>query len=141
MADDIHTLMAFYNQLGGAGQDFLFADPLFENNACAKQKFGVGDGEKTSFRLVRQYGDYVEPIFGVYDKPHIYVDGTEIHDFEWDRTGLITFDDAPDNGDVLRWTGRWFYRCHFQDDEAEFQQIFMGGWDLEEIVLESIKLE
>jgi hypothetical protein len=141
MADDIHTLMAFYNQLGGAGQDFLFADPLFEDNACAKQKFGVGDGEKTSFRLVRQYGDYVEPIFGVYDKPHIYVDGTEIHDFEWDRTGLITFDDAPDNGDVLRWTGRWFYRCHFHDDEAEFQQIFMGGWDLEEIVLESIKLE
>lgn len=141
MADDIHTLMAFYNQLGGAGQDFLYADPLFEDNAVALQRFATGDGEKNSFRLTRQYGNYVEPVFGIANKPRIYINDSETTAFTWDKNGLITFNSAPSNGAVLRWTGRWFYRCHFQDDEAEFQQIFMGGWDLEELVLESIKLE
>lgn len=139
--DDVHTLMGFYNQLGGAGQDFLYADPLFEDNRCIRQKFGVGDGETKDFRLVHQYGNFVEPVFGMHSKPMIYINGNVTHAFTWDKQGLITFNTPPALGDVLSWTGRWFYRCHFQNDEAEFQQIFYGGWDLEEIVLESIKLE
>lgn len=139
--DDVHKLMSFYNQLGGAGQDFLFADPLFEDNAVIKQVFGVGDGSKTAFRLVHQYGTFVEPVFGVLNKPHIFINNAETTAFTWDKTGLIRFSYPPADGAVLKWTGRWFYRCHFQNDEAEFQQIFMGGWSLEELVLESIKLE
>lgn len=139
--DDIHKLMGFYNQLGGAGQDFLFADPLFEDNRCVKQTFGVADGTTKEFRLVHKFGDFIEPVFGIKDKPRIYVNDIEITNFSWDNTGLITFANPPAENAVLKWTGRWFYRCHFQNDEAEFQQIFYGGWDLEEIVLESIKLE
>lgn len=139
--DDIHKLMSFYNQLGGAGQDFLFADPLFEDNAVVKQTFGIGDGSTKVFRLLRQYGKFVEPVFGVLNKPRIFVNDVETTAFTWDETGLITFTNAPANNATLKWTGRWFYRCHFKNDEAEFQQIFMGGWDLEELVLESIKLE
>ena len=140
-SDDIHSLMSFYNKLGGAGQDFLFADPLFEDNRCVKQVFGVGDGETKSFRLVHQYGDFVEPVFGVANNPRIFINDVETMAFTWDKTGLITFTSAPANNAKLSWTGRWFYRCHFQNDEAEFNQIFYGGWDLEELVLESIKLE
>ena len=140
-SDDVHSLMSFYNQLGGAGQDFLFADPLFEDNRCVKQVFGTGDGTQTTFRLLRQYGKFVEPVFGVANKPRIFVNDVETTAFTWDNTGLITFTNAPANNDKVSWTGRWFYRCHFQNDEAEFQQIFYGGWDLEELVLESIKLE
>jgi uncharacterized protein (TIGR02217 family) len=139
--DDVHTLMSFYNQLGGAGQDFLYADPLFEDNRCIKQTIGIGDDTSTQFRLVHQFGNFVEPVFGVLNRPLVYVNGVETHDFTWDKSGLITFSEAPAKGAVLAWTGRWFYRCHFQNDEADFQQIFMGGWDLEELVLESIKLE
>ena len=139
--DDVHKLLSFYNSLGGAGQDFLFADPLFEDNRCVKQEFGVGDGSKKQWRLIHQFGDYVEPVFGMAMKPHIYINSVETTAFSWDNNGLITFNSAPANGAVLRWTGRWFYRCHFQNDEAEFQQIFYGGWSLEELVMESIKLE
>lgn len=139
--DDVHRLMAFYNELGGAGQDFLFADPLFEDNRCVKQTIGVGDGTTKKFRLIHQYGTYYEPVFGIANKPKIYVNNTETSAFSWDKTGMITFNSAPANTAVIKWTGRWCYRCHFQNDEAEFRQIFMGGWDLEELVLESIKLE
>jgi hypothetical protein len=90
---------------------------------------------------VHQYGEYIEPVFGVNNKPVIYINDVVTNAFIWDKQGLITFNKAPSAGAVLSWTGRWFYRCHFQNDEAEFQQIFMGGWDLEEIILESIKLE
>jgi hypothetical protein len=133
--------MSFYNQLGGAGQDFLFADPLFEDNRCIKQIFGAGNGSQKSFRLVHQYGNFVEPIFGLHTKPHIFINNVETTAFAWDKQGLITFNSAPQTGAKLTWTGRWFYRCHFQNDEAEFSQIFSGGWELEELVLESIKLE
>ena len=139
--DDVHSLMSFYNKLGGAGQDFLFADPLFEDNRCVKQVFGVGDGEKTTFRLLHQYGTFVEPVFGIANKPRIFINDVETTAFTWDETGLITFTNAPANNAKVAWTGRWFYRCHFQNDEAEFQQIFYGGWSLEELVLESVKLE
>lgn len=159
--DDVQTLMAFYNQMGGAGQDFLFADPLFEDNRCVNQPFGVGNGESTKFRLVHQYGGYieddypfilnepkvtsfVEPVFGLVDTPKIYVNNvakTPLTDFSWDKNGIIEFYTAPADTAILTWTGRWFYRCHFQNDEAEFNQIFLGGWELEELVLESIKME
>lgn len=139
--DDVHTLMAFYNDLGGAGQDFLYADPLFEDNRCIKQIFGVGDGSTRVYRLVHQYGDYIEPVFGMHNKPLIYIDDVATTAFTWDKQGLITFNSPPPDAAVLSWTGRWFYRCHFQNDEAEFSQIFCGGWELEELVLESIKLE
>jgi hypothetical protein len=133
--------MSFYNQLGGAGQDFLYADPLFEDNRCIKQTFSVGDGETIKFRLVHQFGNFVEPVFGINNKPLIYVNGNQTNSFAWDKQGLITFSSPPALGAELAWTGRWFYRCHFQNDEAEFSQIFSGGWELEELVLESIKLE
>jgi hypothetical protein len=139
--DDIHTLMGFYNQLGGAGQDFLFADPLFEDNAVVKHTFGIGDGNTTSFRLTRRYGSFIEPVFGIANKPRIYINDVETNDFTWDKKGVITFNSAPALRDTIKWTGRWFYRCHFQNDEAEFQQMFMGGWALEELILESVKLE
>ena len=142
--DDIHRLMAFYNKLGGAGQDFLYADPLFEDNSVEKLAFGVGDGSHTSFRLTRSYGDYTEPVFGINSAPIIYVDDKALpgkYSWTWDKTGLITFAVPPTAGAVLKWTGKWFYRCHFQNDEAEFRQIFYGGWDLEELILETIKLE
>lgn len=142
--DDIHRLMGFYNSLGGAGQEFLFADPLFEDNHVKNLAFGVGDGTSSSFRLTHNYGDYTEPVFGIREAPTIYKDGTKLTegtDYTWDDTGLIRFNGVPPMSSVLTWTGKWYYRCHFADDEAEFQQIFYGGWDLEEINLESIKLE
>lgn len=143
--DDIHSLLSFYNQLGGAGQDFLFADPYFEDNSVDKLQFGEGDGTSTSFRLLRAYGDTVEPVFGISQAPTIYIRQggilTEATNYTWDKTGLITFETAPPLNSSLLWSGNWFYRCHFQSDEAEFNQIFQGGWELEELVLESIKLE
>lgn len=147
-SDDIHQLMGFYNSMGGAGQDFLFADPLFLPNKITDHAFGTGDGTKTKFRLARNFGDAAEPVFGILAAPKITktIDGTVTAlttgtDFTWDATALIAFAKAPEQDAVLRWSGDWYFRCHFAEDEAEFQQIFYQGWGLDDLTLETIKLE
>ena len=147
-SDDIHSLMSFYNKVGGAGQDFLFADPLFEDNTATAQAFAVGDGTSTEYQLIRHYGDFAEPVYGILAAPTItktvgnttttLTAGT---DFTWSTKGLITFKAAPASGAIFKWSGTWYYRCHFTADEAEFQLLFYRGWGLDEIELESIKLE
>src|SRR5574344_419347 len=145
---DIQTLMSFYNNMGGAGSDFLFADPLFEDNTVTNETFGGGDGVHTSFRLTHTYGTFAEPVFGIISAPTIYstINGTTTTltvntDYTWTTKALITFTAAPTSGAVLSWSGSWYYRCHFKNDEEEFRQIFYGGWDLEELEMESMKLE
>jgi uncharacterized protein (TIGR02217 family) len=150
---DIQTLMGFYNKVSGAGQDFLFAFPpdpagqTINSNSVSNQAFGTGDGVSTNFRLTRSYGDFAEPIFGVLMTPVITstVNGvttvlTVNTDFTWTTEALITFTTAPVSGAILLWNGEWYHRCHFKDDTSEFQQIFYGGWSLDELTLESIKL-
>ena len=148
--DDIHTLAGFYNKVGGAGVDFLYADVLFEDNTVTSQEFGNGDDETTVFQLMHTYGGFTEPVFGIIEPPEIYlkdnntgvntplVEGT---DYEVSTTGLVTFVTAPATDFTLMWSGKWYYRCHFQNDEAELEQIFYGGWALEELILESIKVD
>jgi hypothetical protein len=138
--DDIHALMGFYNRLGGAGQDFLFADTKFENNEVSGQVFGVGDGTSTSFRLARNYGGFVEPVFGLIMTPVVLINSVPTTNFTWSTTALITFTTAPASGAELAWSGDWYYRCHFKADTNDFEQIFSGGWQLEELELETIKL-
>ena len=147
-ADDIHTLLGFFNRVGGAGQSFLFADSNFENNSVSSQSFGIGDGTSTTFQLTRVYGEFPEPIYGLLMTPVITstVNGTETMltvntNFTWDTNGTIHFVTAPVSGAILKWTGEWYYRVHFKDDTAEFQQLFYRGWGLESIELESVKLQ
>jgi hypothetical protein len=148
--DDIHTLAGFYNSVGGAGVDFLYADPLFEDNTVALQPIADTDGETKEFQLVHTYGGFTEPVFGIFEHPKIFkknkntdditelVEGT---DYEINSLGLVTFNSAPSDGYTLLWTGKWYYRCHFAEDETELEQIFYGGWSLDELTLESIKVD
>ena len=150
-ADDIHTLAGFYNKMGGASVDFLFADPLFENNTVTMQEFGITDGMTTKWQLVHNYGGFLEPVFGILEKPTLYmredetgnitalIEGTH---YSLSSTGMVTaLTNTPSPGYTLYWTGKWYYRCHFANDEAELEQIFYGGWALDELVLESIKVD
>ena len=149
-ADDIHKLAGFYNRVGGASVDFLFADPLFEDNTVTLQAFGETNGSSTIFQLAHTYGGFTEPVFGILEHPELYMKNkstsaitnlTENADYTIDSTGLVTFNRAPINGYILLWTGKWYYRCHFAEDETELEQIFYGGWSLDELTLESIKVD
>ena len=149
-SDDIHTLAGFYNRVGGAGVDFLYADPLFEDNTVSMQAFGDTDGSKSVFQLVHSYGGFVEPIFGILEHPQIFKKNnstnvvttlTEGTDYSISSMGVVTLKSTISSGFTLLWTGKWYYRCHFAEDETTLEQIFYGGWSLDELTLESIKVD
>ena len=106
-SDDIRTLMGFYNNVGGSGQDFLFADILMEDNNASDVVFGTGDGSSTTWYLTKTYGTFTEPIYGILVAPVITstLDKTVTTltagtDYTWTTKGLITFAKAPASGAI-----------------------------------------
>lgn len=54
------TLYAFFNQMGGGFDSFLYTDTL--DNAVVKQGLGNTDGASFSFPLERAFSGFVEPV-------------------------------------------------------------------------------
>lgn len=66
--DDLHNVVAFFEERRGRLYGFRFRDPLdfkscapSETPAADDQLLGVGDGERQSFQLVKRYGDQFLP--------------------------------------------------------------------------------
>lgn len=60
---ELQSLVGFINARGGRFDDFLYLDP--DDNTVTHQLFGVGDGATTQFQLVRPFGGFVEPVYGI----------------------------------------------------------------------------
>ena len=108
--DDAATLVAFFEARRGRLHGFRFRD-FADFKSCAPsggispidQPLGVGDGEAVVFALAKTYGDLARPITKpVTETVRLAVDGVETDAFSLDpATGLVTFDDPPDEGAVL----------------------------------------
>jgi len=134
---DLEKLQGFFNSVGGPFEDFLLLDDV--ENFVDKQAFGVGDGCSTTFQLVRSMPNWVEPIRGIVEAPTIYIDGVETAACRFDNYGLIIFDEAPADGSILSWTGTYYFRCRFEDDELELTRSWDGLWEDIEINLVTVK--
>ncbi len=55
-------------------------------------------------------------------------------------TGIVTFTSAPGNGNVLSWTGDYFYRCRFLEDSIEFEEFFSKYYAIKKLSMISVKL-
>lgn len=107
--DELHALIAFFEARRGKLHGFRFRDP-FDWKSCepsgapqaVDQSIGVGDGVRTTFQLVKAYGDYARVIA----KPaagsvRVAVAGVELgaDAFSVDAvSGLVTLDAAPAGG-------------------------------------------
>lgn len=92
-------------------------------------QIGIGDGIETDFQLIKTYGSGVNPLVRKITKPivstvKIYVDGLEVPDTDYsisETTGIVEFDTAPPNGDVVAWAGHFYIEASFDNDDATFQ--------------------
>jgi len=112
--DDLNALIAFFEARRGRWQAFRFRDP-FDWKSCAPQQeagsldqlLGVGDGETTTFQLVKMYGAgedaYARPVRKpIAETVRVAVDGVETEAFTLDATtGVVTFATPPTAGVVL----------------------------------------
>ncbi len=111
-------LIGFFNSLAGGVGLFGYTDP--EDNTIANQEFGVGDGITTGpFQLVREFGNFVEPVFLLNGAPVIEVAGSPTSAFTVDGYGRVTFNSAPANAAALTWSGSYYWPCQFDEDTIQ----------------------
>lgn len=147
---ELQTLLGFFLARLGAGESFLYADP--SDSVAVNVRFGTGDGTTRSFQLIRSLGPWSEPVAHVaelfvgrrmwaadarvamwprqsstplmWSAARDYADG----DYSLAASGLLTFNVAPQPGEPLYWSGTYYHRCRFKDDEQDFGKFMDKLW-------------
>lgn len=134
--NELKTLAGFYLQNKGAYDTWLFTDPT--DNTVADQAFGVGDGSSTAYQLVRDIGGFTD-IVQAPNSITVYIDGVSTTAYT-QSNGLITFNSAPANGAILRWSGTFYFPCRFKDDQMDFENFMYQLWEAKKVEFQSVKL-
>ena len=140
------TLLGFFMAVQGAADDWLFNDP-YDNTVptSAPQVIGTGDGVTTDFLMYRSFGSLggVDIIQNFQSAPVIYVNGGAVSSstYSLDEYGNLTFNTAPTSGYVIAWSGQFYFRCRFLDDEwGDLEETFYQCWALSELKFKSVIL-
>ncbi|MBU3640019.1 DUF2460 domain-containing protein [Polynucleobacter sp. AP-RePozz3-80-G7] len=134
--DELQALIGLFNQCRGSFDTFLYTDP--DDNSVVDQAFGVGDGVTTKFGLVRSYASCIEPVMATNGTPIIKKDGTPTTAFT-QTNNLITFASPPANGQLLTWSGAFYYKCRFLQDSMDFEQFLYHLWTAKKVEFVSVK--
>lgn len=125
--DEAQTLLAFFKTHRGAWDSFLFTDPY--NSSVSLKSFGTGDGTTTIFYLTDEMGERVSALNGT---ATIFKDGflqtVTTHYTVDSSTGQITFVSAPTAGQALTWSGYFYRRVRFADDQLPIGRRYSRVW-------------
>jgi uncharacterized protein (TIGR02217 family) len=124
-AAEVEQLLGFINLRRGSWDSWLYRDP--HDHTADAQVFGVGDGSRTQWQLVRSFGGHAEPVLGITQTPQVTVGDFAVTAFTVSTKGLVTFATPPAAGQTLSWTGTFFWRCRFLKDGYDFSE-FLSRW-------------
>jgi len=138
---DLYEVVAFFEARAGQLYGFRFTDPVDfqscgpeETVSAMDQVLGTGDGARTTFQLVKRYGDAGEVTERVIAKPVagsvvVSVDGLSTGDFIVDvATGGVTLGNAPASGAIVRAGFRFDVPVRFDTDRIEVDlEAFRAG--------------
>lgn len=131
---EVDTLVGFFLARRASFDSFLFSDP--DDNAVTGMSFGAGNGSTKVFQLSRAFGaggfTFAEPVQNLNGTPSIYVAGVlkaAGTDYTISSTGLVTFVTPPANAAALTWTGSYYYRCRFLQDELDMSKFMHALWE------------
>lgn len=139
----IRQIVGLYNAVRGRWDDFLYTDPSF--NTVTGMAFGTGDGQTTAFQIVATFTyqggpggpDIIQNFNGL---PTIYDNGSLAGSYSLGPSGVVTFATAPVAGHALTWTGSFYYRCKFMDDQLDTHQFMNNFWEIKAVKFRSIVL-
>ena len=131
------TLMGFFNKVGGPFDDFLFDD--LDDNTCTAELMATGDGTSTVFQLARSLGGFLEPLYGVNGTPTFTVAGSGVTPSSVGNTGAVTFASPPANGALIRWSGKFYWRCNFVSEKLEFTKNFSTFYESKKVEFRTMK--
>lgn len=131
-------LVGFFNARQGMFDSFLYADP--DDHAVTDEPFGTGDGTTFVFQLQRAFGGFVEQVHDLNGTPTIKKAGVvQSSGVTIGPTGLVTFSVAPATGNALTWTGSYYWRVRFDQDNAEFSNFASRLYSLQQLAFVSVK--
>jgi len=133
-------VLGFFMNVGGQFSDFLYEDP--NDNYVEDAFLGIGDGATTTFQLIRSIGIGTDIVQNLNGDPVISGNGSVISssDYTLSYNGIIQFTTAPTTGTVLTWTGNYYYRVRFGDDNTTFDQMMDKIWTNNKISFQSVIL-
>jgi hypothetical protein len=155
---ELLQVQGLYNSLKGRGDTFLYNDPEFNSISVAQAPtlgvFGTGDGSTLIYQLLATFqnsGGPGGPELIQNGNPAnwstavLYDNGSTISaaNYSIGPTGIVTFGagHAPAAGHTLSWSGSWYYRCRFDEDEISWKKFMtIGLWMVSKLSFRSKKL-
>jgi uncharacterized protein (TIGR02217 family) len=152
--DDLHAVVAFFEERRGRLYGFRWKDRVdFQSCApagavaAADQVIGEGDGDTTTFQLVKTYGAELAPFVRVIRKPVagtvvVALDGAPVDD-GWSvdvGTGMVTFDVAPAPATMITAGFQFDVPVRFDTDTLEINLTNFAAGDIPSIPLVEIRL-
>lgn len=131
---ELRQLVGFYLARRGAFDNFLYR--MEDDCTVTDQLVGIADGTTRSFQLVRSFGsDFSEPVQNIEAVTGVKVNGlVPLGGYTVSPTGMLTFNFPPGTGPIT-WTGSYFYRARFADDEQDFDRFMKNLWEAKTVNL------
>jgi len=137
---ELSELIAFFRARRGAARGFRISDPLdFSTHQMTgtptmlDQEIGIGDGAKADFQLAKNYGPGDEPQVRPITRPRaetvlVSLDGVSTDDWVLRDGGLVSFNNAPADGAVVRAGFLFDVPVRFAEDRIDFSGVnFAAG--------------
>ncbi len=146
---EIKALVGLHNAMRGRADTFLFTDPEFNTIASSSpQAFGISDGTtSTRYQLVAFYQNpggpgSAELVQNLNGTAVIYDNGSAISatHYSLDALGGITFSISPTTGHTLSWSGSFYYRCRFDEDEIDWTKFMNALWKAKKVAFTAVIL-
>ena len=138
---ELQQLVGFFNARRGSFDSFLYEDP--DDCTATAQQFGVVETGRTVYQLARAFGGFVEPVTepkaaGLVIKAGSTTLTAGTH-YTLGTGGRITLLGGATAGQVLTWSGGFYWRCRFLQDSAEFDQFMRQLWAAKKIEFQTVK--
>ena len=148
---DVAELLAFFRARRGPAVGFRFADPLdYSSNGMTgqptanDQMIGTGDGVRTDFALVKQYGAVPDLQQRHITHPRngsvlVGVDGIAATGWTLEPSGLVRFENPPAAGAVITAGFLFDVPVRFANDRLELNGATFGAGEIDSVILVEVR--
>lgn len=149
--EELSELLEFFRARRGAAVGFRFGDPFDSSSngasglpSATDQPIGIGDGLRTAFQLVKNYGEGSGAQLRPITRPQpetvvVAIDGLETTAWSLGPFGEIRFDAAPAAGANITAGFRFDVPVRFAQDRIDVNRATHGAGEMPSVVLVEIK--